>query len=238
MGIKYSCFIRYPYPKLKPGLKAVRTFIRELKKSLEKYISMESDEGNFYVDFEDKSLLHGDTLDITIGKAICQSACMIIIYTGIYSRHPRAYALRELLAMERIEEKRKHVLGQDLDRKKGMIIPIVLKLSPGTDGSINEDEIPKRIRDRIEKLEYNDFSSFYPGYIHISRVASRQYNNLIKKIALRIANHYSNLKRLEIEGGLNEDCTSFLLPSEDEATKYYSIFWGDSHPASRPFFSR
>jgi hypothetical protein len=218
MTIKYTCFISYATPKVATAAEALKQFITQLKQSLDIWFGIELEEGYQYID---EYLLPGDRLDVALGEAICQSACMIVVFTGIYSKH--IYCLRELLAMDQIEKTRKEKLGKGFDRRRGMIIPIILRLS-GTEQQRIEDRIPARIKERYEEFKNSDFSRFYPA-----NTSHELYNDLIKKIAYQIASKYSTIKKLEDEGQLHEPCDSSVLPSEDEAKKYW-----DERPTESP----
>jgi hypothetical protein len=56
-----------------------------------------------------------------LSKAICESACMIVVFTSLYESSD--YCLREFLTMEQIEEKRKQMLGNKYESTHRMIIP-------------------------------------------------------------------------------------------------------------------
>src|SRR5215208_4194003 len=116
MKFKYSCFISYCH-----GRKDLtKTFIDQLKETLESYLEPWLDE-EVYID-EDR-LLPGYRYNEALAKAICQSICMIVVYTPKYERH--SYCRREFAAMERIERSRKELLDNRADAEVGMIIPVI-----------------------------------------------------------------------------------------------------------------
>src|SRR5690349_8199636 len=102
MPFKYSCFVSYCHGKED----LVKTFIRELKTALKQYLDAYLDE-EVYID-EDR-LQGGDFYNEKLAEAICQSVCMIVVYTPKYERHP--YCLREYAAMEELELKRLQAEG-------------------------------------------------------------------------------------------------------------------------------
>lgn len=142
-----------------------------------------------------------------IAQAICESICMIVVFSPVYAESN--YCLREFLAMENIEKKRKEKLGPKFDRTSRMIIPILLRGDP--------DRLPPKIKD----IHYYDFSQFTLGSLKLSK----KDKEVIEKIAKRIYYHYENIK--SSYGNIIEDeCNKFLLPSEDEAINQ----WGPSQP--------
>jgi hypothetical protein len=100
-----------------------------------------------YIPSRTFALALGYNFDEALFKAICQSICMVVVYSPKYEDH--VYCLREYTAMERIEMKRKEILGNKASNEVGMIIPIVLRgLQEG---------LPDKIR---KQRHYVDFSKF------------------------------------------------------------------------------
>jgi hypothetical protein len=91
----------------------------------------------------------GYNFDEALFKAICQSICMVVVYSPKYEDH--VYCLREYTAMERIEMKRKEILGNKASNEVGMIIPIVLRgLQEG---------LPDKIRIQRHCVDFSKFST-------------------------------------------------------------------------------
>jgi hypothetical protein len=192
MKFKYSCFISYCH-----GRKDLtKTFIDQLKATLESYLEPYLDE-EVYID--DKRLLPGYRFNEALAKAICQSICMIVVYTPKYERH--SYCLREFAAMERIEKSRRKLLGGRADAEVGMIIPVIFRGS--------EEDLPDRLRKVIHYCDFSKFSTVSPD---ISK--NQQYVDEIEKIAKVIHEHYETLVGLDEE--ITNQCDSFQLPSEEE----------------------
>src|SRR6185436_9660597 len=76
-----------------------------------------------YVD-EDR-LKPGYKFNEKLASAICQSVCMIVVYSPRYAQHD--YCVREFEGMELLEQRRHQLLGTAADQGKGFIIPIVLR---------------------------------------------------------------------------------------------------------------
>jgi hypothetical protein len=194
MAIKYACFISYPHSQgmLKPFI--------EFKQTLETYLSLYV-EAEVYMDTD--RLKPGYMYNEAIAKAICESACMVVVFSPLYEHSP--YCLQEFLAMEAIEKKRKKTLGRRYGKNRSMILPVILR------GSL-EDLPPK-----IKSIQYIDISKF----MLTGLTRSMEYRKVMAAIAAAIIQHYKELKDLDTDG-LNEDCNSFVLPSEEEAKRSWN----------------
>jgi hypothetical protein len=157
----------------------------------------------------DERLTPGDSFNEGIAKAICESVCMIVVYSPLYERSK--YCLREFLAMEKIEEKRKELLKEKYNKTKRMIIPLILR------GDINN--LPSRIKD----IHCHDFSKFKLATLKITE----EDIDVIEEIAEMINNHYTNLENINIKE-VDDGCSEFILPSEEEVEK----LWGKSITSS------
>lgn len=91
MPFKYACFISYPHGQYE----LMKSFIEQLKKALNNYLEPLLDE-EVYIDVD--RLEPGYHYNEALAKAICQSICMIVVYSPKYERH--SYCLREYQAME------------------------------------------------------------------------------------------------------------------------------------------
>src|SRR6185503_15991751 len=105
MPFKYACFISYPHGQhivMKP-------FIEQLTEMLKGFLEIYMEE-EVYKD--DERLKPGYKFNESLAEAICQSVCMIVVYSPIYEN--RTYCLREYATMEKIEEDRFKLIGQAL----------------------------------------------------------------------------------------------------------------------------
>src|SRR5689334_16819835 len=98
MPFKYSCFISYRNGRND----LMRQFINDLEQALKAYIEPWLVE-EVYIDRD--RLLPGYEYNEALAHAICQSVCMIVVYSPTYQ--DSSYCLREYAAMERLEEKRR-----------------------------------------------------------------------------------------------------------------------------------
>jgi len=166
--------------------------MEQLKQALEDYLGLWLSEEVFM----DKPRLNpGYNYNEALAEAICESVCMIVVFSPLYEE--RSYCLREFFAMERIEEKRKQMLGEKYDRKRRMIIPIVLRGKP--------EDLPPKIKD----IQYRDFSKILLATL----TRNEEFDSVINTIAADIYKYYKDLK------ALNEKCDSFKLPPEEEARR-------------------
>lgn len=143
----------------------MKRFIDELKEQLKSSLDPYFDDC-VYIDEE--RLRPGFQFNEALGKALCQSACMVVVYVPKYDQHE--YCVREFHAMELLEERRRALLGGNLPNEVGMIIPIVLR--PGASG------VPDKIRNR---RQYSDFSRYTTATPAIS--SNPQYVEKIEEIA-------------------------------------------------------
>jgi len=168
----------------------MKRFVDELKEQLKSSLEPYFDDC-VYIDEE--RLKPGFQFNEALGKALCQSACMVVVYVPKYEQH--AYCVREFRAMELLEERRKGLLSGSLPAEIGMIIPIILR--PGANG------VPDRIRNR---LQFSDFSRYTTATPTIS--SNPEYVEKIEEIAAYI-------QRVSIAfGDLDpcQGCEGFLIP--------------------------
>jgi hypothetical protein len=151
--------------------------------------------------YRDETRLNGgDFFNRELSLALCESACMVMIYTPTYFDKVSTYCAREFKAMEYLESKRLELLGLDKNYQHGLIIPIVyrgLDLFPTYISGIRN---------------YHKFDSF-----HIcgkSYLRNNQYQDKIKDIAKYIFERCNELAALEIDPC--EYCGSFEIPKSEE----------------------
>jgi len=96
MAIRYGCFFSYAHGRHELMQRFKATLADALRCYLEPYFDNEDE---LFVDVE--QLGGGDDLDRKIARAMCESVCMVLIYTPKYEAH--AYTRREYAAMRRLE---------------------------------------------------------------------------------------------------------------------------------------
>lgn len=192
--IKNACFISYAHGQGD----FLKTFLEQLTQALKNYLGPYLSEDVWY---DTKGLAAGFDYDRVFPKEICNSACMIVVFTPKYESS--LYCLREFLAMETIEKKRVQLLGANYDSAHRMIIPVLLRAS--------QDGLPHKIKE----IHYIDFSKFTLASLEISR--NVEYIEEIEKIAREIYYIYRSLNNLKTDP--LRDCDSYHLPSDDEAKR-------------------
>ena len=189
MPIKYSCFISYKGGDA--ATEEARDFHSSLGRELPKWTS--------FPIFRDETRINGgDKLDPTLAHALCESACMVMIYTPSYFDRASTWCAREFMAMEFLESKRLKTIGRRIDTH-GLIIPLVYR---------GWEYFPDIIKTRHS---YNFESSVYGK----SYMDSKEYIDAVKKIA-----EYISLRCNELDftnKDLYKDCSKFELPPADES---------------------
>ena len=178
-----------------------------MKNYLEKYLDEE-----VYVDSE--RLKPGYEYNEELAQAICESVCMIVVYSPRYERHE--YCLREFTAMERIEEKRRALLGEKGHGRR-FIIPIVFG------GNLNR--LPARIKG---SQHCSDFSRFTLASTDISR--NPDFVTEIEKICEVI---YELYQAFDFRGQMLDatiDCTAFPLPAPNELAPWRAAVQAQRQP--------
>lgn len=197
MATRYSCFISYRAIRQPLAERFLRDFYEGLSSELAPLLDAEP-----FIDWE--RLQAGDQFSEHVARAICQSACMIVVYTPNYFSAVHTLTTREYVAMELLEERR----SAELPGKKnaGLIIPVILRRA---------HNLPPRLSER----PLYDFSSFLLSERSMTR--NRAYRQLLRSIAERVAE--LNVKAADWPPHAL-DCGSFTLPTEDEIRPYLDEF--------------
>jgi hypothetical protein len=196
MPINYSCFISYPHSDQNDLLESL---IKQLTKALSDQIGL-SIRKKVYLDEE--RLKPGYGLNKSLGRAICESVCMIVVYSPLYQDSD--YCLWEFLAMEEIEKKRAQILGEDYINEKRMIIPIICREPP------RQRPLPKKIRN----IKYWNISKYLLIGFDLGTIP--ECKQMISDIANFIVDHYDKIRECK-ETWDNIDCDSSYYGSVEEA---------------------
>jgi len=137
MAFGKACFISYPHN----AGKSVDAFVTRLKEELQDRVA-QFVPGDVVSDHD---FMTGADFNKAIAKAICESACLIVVYMPVYER--KAFCIQEYVAMERHQASRYEKLRRDLSGKLGMVIPLVY--------TGQEARIPAWIS---EKINYKNIS--------------------------------------------------------------------------------
>lgn len=141
MSITNPCFISYPHPKVAGSRLATFTeeLANELGRLLDGFVP-----GTVYLDSQ--RLKPGYNYNVALQQAICESACMVVVYCPEYPQ--REYCRREFELMERIDLRRRQVLGAAAGKYQ-FIIPVTL--TPA-------GKLPKRLT--ADLRDTADFSAY------------------------------------------------------------------------------
>jgi TIR domain len=207
MEFKYSCFISYRHHQNQ----LIERFITDLQEALDSELTLTTD----LPVYVDRQLQAGDHFNKAIEKALCESVCMIMVFTPTYFNIKSPYCAREYKAMEQLEQRRLALLRAASAREHGLIIPIVLRGS---------DILPAPIKSR---RQCHDLSRFSLRDTKIIR--HREYHNAILAIAKYIYERFLDFNSLPI----NEECDEFRLPTEGEIMGWLKPI-ADSYRPSLP----
>jgi hypothetical protein len=185
MAIRYGCFFSYAHGRHELMQRFKATLADALRCYLEPYFD---DESELFVDTE--QLGGGDDLDRKIARAMCESVCMIMIYTPKYEAHP--YTRREYAGMRQLEAER----GKWYTLPSHLIIPVIMTHHP--------DGLPSQI---TEASFYVDFSRFTMATADLK--SNPDFLPDIDRMVRRIVTHYQCQKKNMPPG---YDCNQFKLP--------------------------
>ena len=185
MAIKYGCFFSYAHGKHALMQRFKSALVEALHCYLEPYFDTEDE---LFVDTE--QLGGGDDLDRRIARAMCESVCMVLIYTPKYEAH--AYTRREYEAMRLIEAER----AKWYTLPSHLIIPVIMTQHP--------DGLPPQIANASFSV---DFSHFTMATADLK--SNPDFLPDIVRMVKRIVTHYHYQKKFMPPG---YDCNQFALP--------------------------
>jgi hypothetical protein len=198
MAFKYACFISYCHGQHD----LIKGFMDQLKTALKGELETLLDEE---VSIDEERLKPGYEYNEELARAICESVCMIVVYSPRYLRHE--YCVREYEAMKRIEDRRRAQLGAAA-HGRGFIIPIVFR---------TDAEILARVKDH---KHYCDFSRFTLATHDMSR--NTEYVDEIRKIANVIYEQYLLFQSLGTDPCAG--CLDFKLPPAGHIVPWQPAF--------------
>lgn len=190
MAIRYGCFFSYAHGRHELMQRFKATLADALRCYLEPYFD---DESELFIDTE--QLGGGDDLDRKIARAMCESVCMIMIYTPKYEAHP--YTRREYAGMRQMEAER----SRWYTLPSHLIIPVIMTHHP--------DGLPCQI---TESTFYVDFSRFTMATADLK--SNPDFLPDIDHMVRRIVTHYQYQKKYMPPG---HDCKQFVLPDAPPA---------------------
>lgn len=195
MTYKYSCFISYRNPHHEVGIQ----FRDGIMNALSGEMDLLSDLPVF---LDEGRLQGGDFFNAELARALCQSVCMVLIYTPHYFSLTKTYCAREYKGMCDLEARRFEAAKID-NPGKGLIIPIALR---APDGIPDELKLKRYVEDFTDLLLYKKNISEDPIY-----------SQKIKLIAEYIFHRCKDLKEAP---SVFDDCESFKFPPDNEIRKW------------------
>lgn len=186
MAIRYGCFFSYAHGRHALMKQFKASLVDALRCYLEPYFDHEDE---LFIDSE--QLGGGDDLDRKIARALCESVCMILIYTPKYEAH--GYTRREHAAMQLLEAER----GKWYPLPSHLTIPVIMTRHPAS--------LPHQIQG----------GNFYVDFSHYTMATTDLKSNPdflpdIDKMVKRIAVHYAYQKK---HTPRDHDCNHFILPA-------------------------
>src|SRR5262245_13808013 len=110
MAINYACFISYRHGQSQLSERIISDLATALSNELSLYTSKK-----VYVDRE--RLKGGDFYNEHLARALCESACMIMVFTPTYFDEQSTFCAREFKAMEFLEAKRSQLIESFTGRR-------------------------------------------------------------------------------------------------------------------------
>lgn len=188
MGFEYGCFVSYMRPEHPMMVEFMDGLVTALNSELEPFVPKPL----VYLDRE--RLQGGAKFTPALSRALCASACWIVVYVPQYPSHE--YCLREYRAMQLLEERRRRELGSRVLPEQGMIIPVILRGDPG--------QLPDGLGERAHCLKFNRFTT-YSGDI----LRNQDYIEQIERLAPYVKEIH------DMGSELSFDCTQFSIPELD-----------------------
>ena len=132
----------------------------------------------------------GDFYNEGLARSLCESVCMVMIFTPTYFSAAHPYCTREYAAMKEIEAGR-----LPADAEHSLIIPVVLR---------GFDQLPHEIGSKRQVYKFDHFLTSDP---RLSK--NKKFSAEIGKLAQYVAERCRELRELEV------DCIGYRMPGED-----------------------
>jgi hypothetical protein len=192
MPLRHACFISYRHGQHSLMKRFVDDFCEALASELEALVEMRI--------YRDQLRLEGgDFYTQALATGLCESVCLIMIFTPTYFSSEHSYCAREYAAMKLLEKERLPI-GQ----QHGLIIPVVLR---------GFDQLPEEIRSRRQAYNFD----------HFSLSDQRLVKNKNFKVEIRKMADYIAARCLELQD-ISRECGDFEMPAESEVQNLLSRF--------------
>jgi hypothetical protein len=205
MPYDHACFISYTHGQHT----LMRSFVEQVGEALSSELEAYFGDDAVYIDHQ--RLQPGYRYNEALASALCQSVCMVVLYTPTYAQS--SYCLREYTAMCGLEERRLAALAGH-DPTRGLIIPVVLRG--------RREQLPGALKDHVHYLDFSQFSTAASRRI----LRNPRYVDSIAQVA---AYMHDTAQALQAVGVVPDDCGRFRLPPEDQV-----VDLGGAAPQSFP----
>jgi hypothetical protein len=190
---RYACFISFPTDN-----NLIRDAAEEIQKDLNNEITAQ---------LRNKGVLarpDRDPNNPLLAKELCESACMVMVYTFRYFDKNDPLCAREYRAMEILEEARLAELKLSQSKECSLIIPIVLR---------GKDKFPDQIN--IKRPVY-DFTKYF-----ILSKSERRKRHAYRQDIVNIANYIVThcMKMEQHMANPCGNCNDFKLPRVNDVTQ-------------------
>lgn len=193
MPLQYSCFISYRHDQED----IVKELVTSLRTELRRWLELD-------VFLDEERLKGGDFFNRELAKALCESVCMIVVFTPTYFSKNHSYCAREYKAMEDLEIQRLSSLGYPVNRQHGLIIPIVYR---------GEKNLPSAIS---SNRQFYDFEVFQLS--GKANLRNRKYAEKIRDIAEYVQKRCQEL--LALPDDPCDRCDAFEFPEDNTITDW------------------
>jgi hypothetical protein len=194
MPFRYACFVSYRHGQ--GDVETVRDTVLRFRQSL-------AGELAFWLDLpvylDESRLQPGHLYNEALATALCQSVCMVMLFTPTYFDSAHRYCAREYHGMLALEQQRLAHLDAE-QRQYGLIIPIILR---------GERFLPVEIASR---RKYRNFEGFLLGDRDPGK--RRDYREAIKELAEYITDRHETMRAVGED--VCKDCETFSLPPGED----------------------
>jgi len=186
MPLKHACFISYRHHQQS---EIMTRFVEEFSDVLASELAMLV-ELEVYRDV--LRIQGGDFYNEALARSLCESVCMVMIFTPTYFSEAHPYCTREYAAMKEIEARR-----LEPGAEHGLIIPVVLR---------NFDQLPDEIRSTRQVYKFEQYFTCDP---RLSK--NKSFAKEIAGLAQYVAARCRELRELQV------DCSGYSMPDEEAA---------------------
>jgi hypothetical protein len=200
MPIRNACFISYRHSQKE----LMSRFVEQLHEALASELDVLTD----LEIYRDRLRLQGgDFYNTALARSLCESVCMVMVFTPTYFNPVHPYCAREFAAMCSLER----VRLRDAD-EHGLIIPVVLR---------GFDDLPHSIQANRQVYRFEQYSVSSPRLIR-----NKKFDADIRRMAEYIAARVREFRDDAF------DCGEFQMPGENDVADL--VVTMASRPAAFP----